>query len=63
MAGMITAPFEHRVIPDVTHMLRADPGEASISTYKQQVTKPVDPRVTGYVLKWLEKQIAGGETG
>jgi len=63
MAGLIKAPFEHHIIPDVTHMLRADPGQASLSTYKEQVKKPVDPRLTGLMLEWMEKQLKGSDGG
>lgn len=60
MAALVTAPFEHHVVPDVTHLLRAEPGPAGLSGYKKQVRKPVDPRVTALIVDWLERQVSGG---
>ncbi len=59
MAELVTAPFESHVVPDVTHLLRSEAGAPSISTYRKQVRRPLDPRVVGLVLHWLERQIAG----
>ncbi len=56
MAALVTAPFEQHVVPDVTHILRADPGPPRLSTYKEQVKKPVDARVVGLILDWMDRQ-------
>jgi hypothetical protein len=60
MAGLVTAPFESHVLPDVTHLLRAEAGQGGISTYKKQVEKPVDPRVSDLIVIWLKRQIEVG---
>ena len=56
MATLVTAPFEGHVVPDVTHLLRSEPGAPSLSTYKQQARRPVEPRVVTLILDWLERQ-------
>jgi pimeloyl-ACP methyl ester carboxylesterase len=56
MTALVTAPFEHHVVPDVTHILRADPGPPSLSTYRDQAKRPVDPEVVGLILGWMERQ-------
>ena len=59
MAALVTAPFEHHAVPDVTHLLRSEAGAPSISTYRKQVRRPLDPRVVDLVLEWLGRHIAG----
>jgi uncharacterized protein len=58
MAEIVTAPFEYHIVPDVTHLLRSEAGRPSISTYKKQVRRPIDPRVVELLLDWLERQIS-----
>ncbi len=56
MAGLVRSEFEPHVVPDVTHLLRADASAVpSIQTYKKQVEEPVDPRVLELVSDWLER--------
>lgn len=55
MAKLVRSDFEAHQVPDLTHLLRADPGEPGIATYKQQVTRPVDARVLRIVSDWLER--------
>jgi pimeloyl-ACP methyl ester carboxylesterase len=56
MAGLVQSEFEPHVVPDVTHLLRADSSAVpSINTYKEQLKKPVDPRVIELVSAWLER--------
>jgi uncharacterized protein len=59
MAQLITGPFESHVVPDVTHLLRAEPGRPSLQTYRRQVKQPIDPRVTDYVRDWLKQRVDG----
>lgn len=56
MTALVTGPFEHHVVPDVTHVLRADPGPPRLSTYREQVKRPVDARVVGLILDWMDRQ-------
>lgn len=62
MAALVRAPFEAHVVPDVSHILRADPGAASLAAYKKQAQRPVEPKVVQLILDWLDRQ-TGGDTG
>lgn len=54
MAARIHGDFEPHVVPDVTHLLRADSDPIpSINTYKAQIAEPVDERVLGLVTDWV----------
>jgi pimeloyl-ACP methyl ester carboxylesterase len=55
MAALVRGDFEAHEVPDLTHLLRADPGQPGLDTYKQQVTRPVDRRVSQIVVDWLER--------
>jgi pimeloyl-ACP methyl ester carboxylesterase len=46
-------PVETHLLPDLTHTLRRQPGEPSLSRYRQEVRRPVDPDLTGIVMDWL----------
>jgi alpha-beta hydrolase superfamily lysophospholipase len=41
------------VVPDLTHILRRDPGPASFATYAGLLAKPVDPEVLRVAGDWL----------
>ncbi|HVM73089.1 MAG TPA: hypothetical protein VMT91_15100, partial [Anaerolineales bacterium] len=58
MAGLVRSEFEAHAVPDLTHILRAEPGEPTINTYRQQVTRPVDGRVLELISGWLKKRTA-----
>lgn len=55
MAKLVRDNFEAHQVPDLTHLLRADPGEPGLATYKQQVRRPVDARVLQIISDWLER--------
>jgi pimeloyl-ACP methyl ester carboxylesterase len=57
MAELVQFEFEWHQVPDVTHILRAEAGEATLSTYRQQVQRPVDERVLNYISDWLKRHI------
>ncbi len=56
MAGLVKAGFESHILPNITHILRAEPGEPTLSTYKQQVAQPVDKNVLQTISEWLRKK-------
>jgi len=56
MAGLVKAGFESHILPNITHILRAELGEPTLSTYKQQVAKPVDKIVLQTISEWLRKK-------
>lgn len=57
MAEIVQADFEYHEVPDVSHILRAEPGEPSVSSYKKQAQQPVDPRVLQALSDWLTRQV------
>lgn len=57
MSALITAPFESHVVPDVTHILRADTGPPRLATYRAQAKRPLDQRVLGLITEWLGRHV------
>lgn len=53
MADLIPVEFRSHLVPDLTHLLRADPGRPSLRTYKRQTREPIDPRVVEFIRTWL----------
>lgn len=57
LAAIAQTEFEHHVIPDLTHILRRDPGPPTLSTYKEQTKEPVDEEIIELVLRWLQQRL------
>jgi hypothetical protein len=57
MAGLIKSEFEWHEVPDVTHILRTEAGETTLSTYRQQVQRPVDERILNFISDWLNRHL------
>jgi hypothetical protein len=57
MANIIRAPFEPHLIPNMTHLLRIEEGDAAISKYKKELKKPLEPMVLEIVLQWMQSGI------
>jgi pimeloyl-ACP methyl ester carboxylesterase len=56
MASLVHSEFESHIVPDVTHLLRADDATVpSIKMYKEQIKKPVDSRVMDLIEDWLAR--------
>ncbi len=53
MAHAVPTPFTGHLVDDVTHLLRTEPGPASIRTYKKQARQPLDERVTALLTDWV----------
>ncbi|GAA1581513.1 alpha/beta hydrolase family protein [Actinoplanes couchii] len=58
----------HRLVPgraeihrvgDLTHLLRRDPGPASLRTYSRQLRRPVDPELLTRITTWLHTSLKG----
>jgi pimeloyl-ACP methyl ester carboxylesterase len=58
MQELVRTSIEVHEIPDMTHMLRTDDGDPSLSHYKGQVKRPLDPRLLQYIGDWLDKNTA-----
>jgi pimeloyl-ACP methyl ester carboxylesterase len=57
MARLVKAPFEQHLIQDMTHILRTEEGDSTISKYKKEIKRPIEPKVLEIVLRWLEHRI------
>jgi pimeloyl-ACP methyl ester carboxylesterase len=55
IAHSVAGPVETHVVPDLTHLLRRDPEQPSLSHYKKQIKQPVDAAVLRLVSDWVEK--------
>jgi pimeloyl-ACP methyl ester carboxylesterase len=55
MAKLVKGEFEGHVLPDVTHLLRADSGQPTIKNYAEQVKRPVDARLLNLISDWLHR--------
>ena len=44
----------HR-IPDLTHTLRRQAGAPSMSAYRRELRRPVDPEVLAIVVSWCRQ--------
>ena len=52
IAATVRGPVDVREIPDLTHILRTQPGEPSLNAYKKELRTPVDERVVRAVVDW-----------
>lgn len=53
VAATARGPVETVRVPDLTHILRRDPGTPSLQAYKRLVTQPLDPEVLDTVTGWV----------
>jgi pimeloyl-ACP methyl ester carboxylesterase len=53
MEHAVPTPFTGHLVDDVTHLLRTEPGTASVRTYKKQARQPLDERVTELLTDWV----------
>ena len=60
MAELVPGDFEYHEVADVTHLLRAEEGAPTLSTYKKQVKQKMDRRVLALVTDWLNRQADRG---
>lgn len=58
MANVLKVPFERHIIRDMTHMLRTEEGEPSISKYKEELKRPVERELLDITLRWLKNRTA-----
>ncbi|MBT8164591.1 MAG: lysophospholipase [Acidimicrobiia bacterium] len=52
----VPSPFTGHVIDDVTHLLRREPGPASLRTYKKQARRPIDGQILELLTDWIVAQ-------
>jgi pimeloyl-ACP methyl ester carboxylesterase len=56
MEHAVPTSFTGHLVDDVTHLLRTEPGTASVRTYKKQTRQPLDERITELVADWVTNQ-------
>ncbi|MEV4709312.1 alpha/beta fold hydrolase [Actinoplanes sp. NPDC049316] len=56
IAEIVPGPVQTWLAPEVTHMLRTQPGPPSLRAYKEEVRRPVDPGLLDRVATWLTDQ-------
>ena len=57
MEQLVPSSFTGYVVDDVNHILRPEPGPASLRAYKKQARQPLDRRVTTLLTDWLATQV------
>ena len=55
MAELVTSDFEWHKLPNITHILRTELGQPTLSTYKEQTRHPVDKQILLILLDWLHR--------
>jgi hypothetical protein len=50
---LVRGPFTGRVVGDLSHLLRPDPGSAGPRGYQRAVHQPVSPQVLGLITGWV----------
>jgi fermentation-respiration switch protein FrsA (DUF1100 family) len=63
IAATVPGPVQTWLAPDVTHLLRAQPGRPSLRAYRSEVRRPVDPAVLDRITGWLSTQAGTGNGG
>ncbi|WP_182905103.1 alpha/beta hydrolase [Microbispora sp. H13382] len=58
MAELVPGPIETHLIPDLSHILRRQPGTPSLRAYKREAREPVDAQVRDLVTAWLVRTLA-----
>lgn len=53
MEQAVPTSFSGHLVKDVTHLLRKEPGPASVRTYKKQARQPLDQRVIELLNEWV----------
>ncbi|OLF12830.1 alpha/beta hydrolase [Actinophytocola xinjiangensis] len=57
IARLVPGGAETHRVPDLTHILRRDPGRPSVLAYRRQLRKPVEPDVLSGVARWLADRL------
>ena len=52
----VKSDYEYHILSDVSHLLRPEHGEPSLSHYKKMVQQPIDERIPEIIGNWLKKQ-------
>ncbi|MCZ2860854.1 alpha/beta hydrolase family protein [Blastococcus sp. VKM Ac-2987] len=67
IAATVPGPVEVHLVPDLTHVLRRQPGPPSLAAYKRETRRPVDEQVLDLVTSWVSsvppRSSSAGEPG
>jgi pimeloyl-ACP methyl ester carboxylesterase len=55
--ALVPASVETHEIADMSHILRAQPGPASLSGYKREIRQPLETRLVDLVVKWVSAHV------
>ena len=58
IARLVPGDVDVRQIPDLTHILRRDPGPASVRSYRRLLRQPVDTEILDNVAEWLAGRLS-----
>lgn len=56
IGSVISGRYEWHIVKDMSHLLRNEPGSASVFNYSAQLKQPIQPRVLELILSWLKKE-------
>ena len=56
IAAVVPGPVETHLVPDLSHILRPQPGPPSLRAYRKEIKGPVDRRVVDLVVSWLRRR-------
>jgi hypothetical protein len=57
IASLAQARVETHELPDLSHILRPQPGPPSLSGYRREARQPVDARLVDLVVTWMGAQV------
>jgi pimeloyl-ACP methyl ester carboxylesterase len=57
MAELVESDFEWHKVVNLTHMLRTELGQPTLSTYKEQVRHPIDKRILLILSDWFHRHL------
>jgi pimeloyl-ACP methyl ester carboxylesterase len=60
---LVAGPVTVELVPDMSHLLRHEPGDPTVRTYKQQAKRPVLPAVLDLVATFCADPVARGVAG
>ncbi|PRY35578.1 hypothetical protein CLV43_1135 [Umezawaea tangerina] len=62
IAALVPGDVEVRRVPDLTHVLRRDPGKPTVRAYGRQLKRPVDAELLEDVATWLVGELGATRT-
>jgi alpha-beta hydrolase superfamily lysophospholipase len=63
VASLVAGDVDIRLIPDLTHVLRRDPGPPSLLSYRRLLRHPADADLLAGVVEWLAPRLGSSDPG